>query len=84
MFLLRVAARLSLLLVDRYAFWRVMLFTVVATCAATVFGPKTMGRVLGVLYSSTACFIVLQLPLVQLTTNQVAHHLTAEDCALAA
>jgi hypothetical protein len=54
-----------------FAFWRVVLFTAISTFTAAVFGAKSIGRISGVLYTSTAFLIILQAPLVKFSTDQV-------------
>lgn len=49
-----------------FTLFRASLFSVVAAFNADVFGPMTVGRISGILYTTTALFILLQRPLTQL------------------
>ena len=54
-----------------FAFYRALLFSFVAAFTAVVFGPKAVGWITGILYTTTAFFILLQTPMVNFTMNQV-------------
>jgi hypothetical protein len=54
-----------------FTFFRALLFTFVGSYNAVVFGPKSVGRVAGIVYTSTAFFILMQTPLIHFTANQV-------------
>ncbi len=54
-----------------FAFYRALLFSFVAAFTAVVFGPKAVGRITGILYTTCAFFILLITPMVNFTTNHV-------------
>ena len=54
-----------------FTFFRALLFTFVGSFNTVVFGPKSVGRIAGLVYTTSAFFILLQTPLVNFTANQV-------------
>ncbi len=54
-----------------FAFYRALLFSFVAAFTAVIFGSKSVGRITGLLYTTTAFFILLQTPMIHFTTNQL-------------
>lgn len=56
-----------------FAAYRALLFSFVAAFTAVVFGPGSVGRITGVLYTSTAVFVLLITPLVNDLSVKALH-----------
>ena len=71
-----------------FTFYRAALFSFVAAFNAKIFGPQSVGRVTGILYTSTAVLITLQYPATAITVHyfgdnyQPLHALLTGLCVL--
>lgn len=54
--------------------YRAVLFSYVAAFVASIFGAHSVGRVTGILYTTTACFVALQYPMVTFVVNNLSNN----------
>jgi hypothetical protein len=57
-----------------FTMFRALLFTFVGSFNTVVFGPKSVGRIAGVVYTSTAGFILLQTALISFTSKELGNN----------